>query len=113
MIHDDSIRRHDQERFNDDPAPKWYWRQPLQPPARVFTRGNAVTRIWANPGAWGDVVWTVDQICISYHDGERHISHTFDPHQLTDAIRGLQDSKTWITRANRRQRLRRLLSWLR
>ena len=112
MLENNTKRRTDQEQVDEHAEPEWDWSQPLIPPVQVFTRGNAVTGVWANPAIWGDVVWTVDQICISYHDGERHIGHSFHEHQLSDAIRGLHASKVWIKRANRRQRIRRLFGWM-
>ena len=114
MFENNTKRRPDQERDNDLTATEQTgrYREPVNRPAQVTTKKNVVTRIWANPTLWGDVVWKVDQIRYSHHDGQRQTSRSFHEDQISDAIRGLYDAKIWIKRANRRLRLRRWLGWL-
>ena len=70
-----------------------------QRPKRI-TVGRIVTCIFANPTAWGEIAWKVEQF---RGIDERRFSGCYFE-DLQDAMRGLYRARRWIKQVERRQR---------
>ena len=82
-------------------------------PAKDFSDGRVVTRVWANPNHWGDITWRVDQVRIRYgNQPGSSLAKSFHPEDLQDAMRGLYKAQQWIRKTERR-RFWRSLTWRR
>jgi hypothetical protein len=81
------------------------------PPAHVIIKGRVVTRVWANPNAWGEVTWNIDQRLISYAQSSRWLSRTMPADCIDDAMRGMFAAQQWIHRKTNKPSLAGLLPW--
>jgi hypothetical protein len=80
-------------------------------PAYVITRGQVVTRIWADPNHWGGITWKVDQVRVKPPTASRQWSKSFYFDNLQDAMRGLYAAQRWIWLTEHRRSVKRFLPW--
>lgn len=97
----------EEETPKSESAPK----KPWQPPAHVITRGDVVTRIWANPNHWGEITWRIDQRVIDKATPGRWYRKSIPGNCLRDAVLGLYLAQEWIARTQNPRGLWRLLPW--
>jgi len=84
------------------------WTQ--DPPAKEFSDGRVVTRVWANPNHWGDITWRVDQLRLRYgNQPSSTAAKSFHLEDLQNAMRGLYQAQQWIRKAERRRYWRSLM----
>ena len=76
---------------------------PKLPPAKTFSFGNIVTRIWANKTHWGAIDWKVDQVRARNHGPSEGSGRGLKYDDISSGIRGLYEAKKWIRRTERRK----------
>lgn len=80
-------------------------------PANVITRGQVVTRIWADLNHWNGVTWKIDQVRVTPPTSGRDWSKSFYFDNLPDAIRGLYAAQRWIWQREHRYSVKRFFPW--
>ena len=109
-IRNDHVQSFSETNAGSQPAPE---RWTAEPPAKEFSNGRLITRVWANPNHWGDITWRVDQIRVRHANQPRSsVAKSFHPEDLQDAMRGLYQAQQWIRKTERR-RFWRSLTWRR
>lgn len=107
-INGSANRNEEQQSLLDNNAPGVrqtvsHWTQ--EPPAKEFSNGRVITRVWANPNHWGDITWRVDQIRIRYGSSSKTtVAKSMHVEDLQDAMRGFYQAKRWIRKTERSRR---------